>query len=330
MRITVVAPAGEGQLGPSLVSGFLAQGHDTSLVDAPRLTSGHGVYVRARRLHVAGPLLGLAGGNLVERVAQQRPDLVVVVKGRFVSAQTVRRLRRATGAVLVNWCPDDPLYPAFREAGWLQSLREFDVVAIWSQALCGRLRAEGIRCLAVPFGYDPIWYADDPPEPRRWDVVFVGQWSPEREAHIRALQDLAVGVTGSGWEAAARRSHLAATVIPGRFFGREAASLYRSAAVGLNILHPQNAGTHNMRTWELPATATPMVATDSREHRTIFVNGGALLANGPTAMRAAVAEILTGPVNPRELGLAGRAAVAGGTYAERTATLLREIGSGLG
>ncbi|HET9117152.1 MAG TPA: hypothetical protein VFN75_03595, partial [Pseudonocardiaceae bacterium] len=126
MKITVVAPAGEGQLGPSIVSGFLARGHDTTLVGERGLTGGHGVYLRTRRLRVTRPLIGLAGVQLVDRVAQHQPDLVVVVKGRFVSTRTVRRLRRATGAVLVNWCPDDPLYPAFREAAWLQSLREFD------------------------------------------------------------------------------------------------------------------------------------------------------------------------------------------------------------
>lgn len=325
MRIAIVAPAAEGELGPALASGFLAHGHSVTLVGERRLTGGHGLYVRARRAHVDRSLLELAGRRLAERVSAAKPDCVVVVKGRFIAASTVRRLRTTTGAAVVNWCPDDPLHPPFEEAGWLQSLREFDLVAIWSELLSRKLAAAGIRAVAVPFGYDPSWYHGDGSESTRWDVVFVGQWSAEREAHIRALSGLAVGVTGDGWQRALAGTELAASVIPGRHFGREAAVVYRSSMIGLNIMHPQNAGTHNMRTWELPATGTPMVVTDTCEHRAIFQNGGAMFVHGPAATRAAVDELLADPTRRREVAARGRAAVSDGTYASRVDTLLHKL-----
>lgn len=321
----MIAPVGEGQLGSSLASGFLTHGHEVILVGERRLTGGYGLYVRARRMRADRPLAHLAGRQLVERVARHVPDVVVVVKGRFLTAGTVRRLREKTGAVLINWCPDDPLYPPFRENEWLRSLREFDLVAIWSELLSHRLLEADINAVAVPFGYDPVWYDNEPAEPLLWEVVFVGQWSAEREAHIRGLAGLSLGVAGSGWAKALRGTRFARSVIPGRHFGRQAATLYRSAKVGLNILHPQNAGTHNMRSWELPATETAMVATDTREHRTMFENGGAVLVDSPDATRAAVNDLLVDAQRRREVAHRGRAAVAEGTYAERVAALLREL-----
>jgi hypothetical protein len=327
MRVTVVAPAGEGFIGPSLASGFVACGHTVTLLGEQHLTAGHGVYIRARRVHVAAPLIEAAGRRLALRVVATAPDIIIIVKGRFVAASAVRRMRGETGAVVASWCPDDPLYPAYRDSRWLRSLRECDTVAIWSEGLACRLRELGIRAVAIPFGYDPRWYSAEPRSVPRWDVMFVGQWSPEREAHIRALSGLSVGVAGLGWAKALRRTSLRRAVVPGRHFGRGVAALYRASLVGINVLHPQNHGTHNMRSWELPATRTAMVATDSQEHRAIFGTTGAVLVRGPTSLRAAVDDLLGDATRREVLAESGHAAVVDGTYAGRVAAFLAKVRS---
>jgi len=49
---------------------------------------------------------------LLRAAARFRPDLLLAVKGAYINPGTLRRIKRATGAVLVNYATDDPFNPA--------------------------------------------------------------------------------------------------------------------------------------------------------------------------------------------------------------------------
>src|SRR5215510_13328741 len=48
--------------------------------------------------------------RLERRCRDERPDVVLVIKGGPISADVVNRLKRGTGAVVVNFFPDNPLW----------------------------------------------------------------------------------------------------------------------------------------------------------------------------------------------------------------------------
>jgi hypothetical protein len=278
----------------------------------------------ARRLGAEAAPSHLAAGRWVRRESVRRADAVIVVKGRFVPENVVERLRRG-GAAVINYFPDNPLYPDFYETALIKSLRAYDLVCVWSEPLAQKLRALSIRARMLPFGYDPGLYSTgDPAIECRWDVSFVGQWSEIREQHVKALDGVRVAVAGSGWERAGQLP-VGCSVLEGTWFGRRAADVYRQSRVGLNILHPQNAGAHNMRTWELPATGTAAVMTDSAFHRDLFGADGARLFNGADELRTHVIELLSDDALRGKVAATGRGAVKDGTYRRRMRRLVEWI-----
>ena len=325
MRIAVLTPAGEGQLGVSFAAALSHEGHDAEVVAAAQLTGGSRPLVLARRVRLDGALSATLRRPIERRLAELRPDVTLVVKGRFLGARDVEALRRVSGGRIVNYFPDNPFYPEFYEDAVMGALAAYDATFIWSRDLVARLRAAGVsRCRYLPFGYDDRVYGrSESDQPRAWQVGFVGQWSELRERHVRALAGLRVGLAGPGWS-----SRLGAdaadwcTVVPGSPHGPAAADVLRRSAVGLNILHPQNVGAHNMRTWEAPSTGRACAMTASAFHDDLFGEEGIAAFDGPGDVRAAVERLLEDDSVRARVAAAGEAAVRPGTYRARMREML--------
>lgn len=323
MRIALLTPLGEGQLGTSLAHGLEVEGHEVVTIDARRLTSDTRAFERSPLdVPLAAPLTRLAA----RKARAARPDAVVVVRGRYLRHRGVSRLRRATGTPVVNIQTDNPLFGRLRDRRYLDSLSEYDLVTCWSDELARSLAAAGVhRTTVLPFAYDPALYAPAPRGEPVHDVAFVGGASSSRLEHILALSGLRVAVSGRRWKRLARGTQLAASVLPGSHWGSAAAEVYRSARVGVNVLDPQNLIGHNMRTWELPATGTPMVATRTADHERLFARGGAVLFDSPLEMRAAVDRLLADAGERERVAGAGLAAVRGGDYRARARELVAAL-----
>jgi spore maturation protein CgeB len=321
MRLALLTPPGEGQLGVSLTRGFAEEGHDVRLVPAAGLTSDGRVMPRMRRARVDAPL----SRALVE-VAGRRcgdPDVVLVIRGRFLRGSDVERLRQRTGAPVVNYYPDHPLVGRLRERPFLRALPAYDLVVVWCEALAAELAVAGVpRAAVVPFGYDPELFSPAPPgEVPEVDVAFVGSASPHRVRWLSQLAGLRLALAGPRWGRLVRGTALAGSVLAGPRWGRSAARVYWSAKVGVNVLDPQNLIGHNMRTWELPATERATVMTRTPDHEALFARGGAVLVDRPEELRPAVERLLDDRHARDTVARAGRLAVREGTYRARAVEL---------
>ncbi|HVE68529.1 MAG TPA: glycosyltransferase [Solirubrobacteraceae bacterium] len=260
---------------------------------------------------------------LTRRVAglarRMRADAVLVIKGRFLLREDVEALRRNLQVPIAVYYPDDPLFSAYAETEWTDAIPAYDLTVTWSNGPARRLRGAGARRVAViPFGYDPDLYPARPPGIGfRYDVVFVGQWQAVRQEFLVELAHLNVGIAGSGWAQRVAGTPLERRVIRGRHFGREVANLYHRSRAALNIVNPQNLDNHNMRTWELPATRTAMVATRTPDHERMFGDSKALLVADPTELRRGVEALLADERLREDIATGGREAVVHGTYGAR-------------
>jgi hypothetical protein len=144
---------------------------------------------------------------------------------------------------------------------------------------------------------------------------------------LSELIGLRLALSGPRWRRLTAGTPLAAAVQPDRHWGRDAARLYWSSRVGVNILDPQNLIGHNMRTWELPATGTASVATRTHDHEALFGGGGALLVERPAQLRPAVERLLADRAERQAVGRAGLEAVRDGTWRARARELAEAVAS---
>jgi len=326
MRITVLGAVAPGQLADSLAFGLVELGHDVSAVSAQALMppSRFGRLL-ARRQPRLWRWTGRRHGQLElsRAVVATRPDLVLAVKAPYLQAWVVDRIRAQTGAPILNWYPDNP-FVNYGQRTPLSTLRHYDRIIVFSPALAERVRSRlNVEAQYIPFGFDPrYFFPAAKPQPAKADVAFVGQCRPERAALVSTLlsSGYSVRVAGPGWEAAAKP--IRSAWHSGPVFCADAARLYQEARVGLNDLHRQgNAHSHNMRTWEIPATGTPMATTDSAHQRELLHDVRAVgYYAGPHDLPAVVGSLITASATgdpPVDL--------SAHTYEERCRSLLTSL-----
>ncbi|HYE71713.1 MAG TPA: glycosyltransferase, partial [Blastocatellia bacterium] len=117
----------------------------------------------------------------------------------------------------------------------------------------------------------------DPSDPV-FDAVFIGTYEPLRGKTLAALKDLNIGIWGNGWD---RSTQVPKGWIKGKaIYGKQAALAMSHGCVNINILRSQNANSHNMRTFEIPATGNLMLTTRSQEQQEFLIEDTDVLMYG--------------------------------------------------
>ena len=224
--------------------------------------------------------------ELLRQTERWLPGLVLVFKGMFVQAETLRRLR-AKGIRVYCFYPDvsfrahGPYLPkALPEYDWVFTTKSFGLHDMREQL--------GVRNASLLLhGFDPdvhrprVLTADDR---RRFgcDVCFIGTWSPKKERLIAALRtarpNLHVRVWGEQWSSA-RHPALADGVIGGHeIVGDQYAKAIAASRINLAILSERRRGSSSgdritSRTFHIPAAGGFMLHERTDEVTSLFRDG---------------------------------------------------------
>lgn len=269
------------------------------------------------------------GSALRRFMARQPPtDGVLVFKGYFLAQAALRAARELTPVPWVNLNPDSPLDPgrATSSRHIRESLPFYDAYVIWSQALLPKLLAAGCRRVEyLPFAYHPTEHfpAESMDDALAKTLVFVGSHDVHRARMLEALYDLPLRIYGNGWDRLPRKSPLRPLIVSAEINGAKLRTVTTSALASINLLRAQNAGAHNMRTFEVPAMGGLMVTTRSVEQQEFFPEGEASLAFADAReLRSVSQRLLAGEVDTARLRQRATALSRGHSYRDRAARLV--------
>ena len=215
--------------------------------------------------------------SLVEVACDFQPDVVLVVKGAYISPDALRQIKASTRAVLINYATDDPFNPLVTTRSLVKSIRLYDVYACTKRCImCDIQRAGCKKVIFVPFGYKPSVHFPEKPvtaeEKQRFasDVVFVGGCDRDRVAYferlVHELPDIRLHLYGGYWDRhpVLRRYHR------GFARGRDYRLALSSAKIAINLVRHANRDGHVMRSFEIPACGAFMLAERTEEHLELF------------------------------------------------------------
>lgn len=266
-------------------------------------------------------------------LARRSYELAIVFKGMEFSRCALDSYRRLSPAtVWVNINPDDPFNIDSRgatNAEVLKSLSFFDLYCTWSRRLATSLPHAGCRrVIYLPFGYDRDKHR---PPLDRVEVVpglvtFVGAWDEHREQQLMSLADFDLRIYGEAWSRVARDSPLARKVVAKNVYGEELARIVAKSAVSLNLLRSQNNGSHNMRTFEIPAMGGLMLTTRSLEQQEVLPeNEACLMFSDNDELRQKIQWTVQNPTEALNIRKRGCELVQGNTYDARANILIDAI-----
>jgi spore maturation protein CgeB len=186
----------------------------------------------------------------------------------------------------------------------------------------------------LPFARDPELQAPvAEPSPPAFDVVFVGNLDEDRVRFLDALApEYRVAVFGE---------RTAATVSPARAlaratfgpaaYGPDLARALASGAISINVMRPQNRGSHNMRSFESPACGAFTLSQRTPELRELFSEGDEIACfETVDELREAVARWRGDARGRAAVARAGFERVRNDTYARRAGTMLECVGLAVG
>lgn len=187
--------------------------------------------------------------RLIDLVSNQCFDLILIFKAENIFPETIKRIKKKSGAVIASWMADDP----FCFENIKNSLTYYDYYFIWDSWYVKQLLTAGVKhalhlpLYTVPEVYRKTEFPQAESERFGSDVVFVGTWQPRREAVLRKLLDFNMKVYGNGW--------LQNSELPKRSLNKEVNifeinKIYNASKIVLNIHHQWGKNDANFRTFE--------------------------------------------------------------------------------
>lgn len=277
-----------------------------------------------------GPRKGLLarwrGGPPLERLAravlQHAPDLVLVVEGAGLDADTISRFRADGRAPWAHWFLGNGGLPRLEAVAGA-----FDALFVPGSDLVERFRGPSRPpVLHLAPGCDPSVHRPISARDQfRANVVFVGRATPRREQLLAGLTGFGLAIWGEGWRQTSLRDYCRGERPSMEDFVRA----YAGASVAVNIhREDDDMGTRtgvNQRLFEIAAIGVPQVV-DHRPDLTLHFLPGQEVAPAHSAgeLKELVRELLQDATGARE-GLAHAArqrALAEHTYMHRMTAIL--------
>jgi len=254
-----------------------------------------------------------------------------------LSAVTVDRIREATGAPIVNFYPDDPFsrQRSNRLAYGPNVLAAYDACFTFARHLVPDYERAGVAAVHyLPFARDPEMHTPvRQSTPPAFDIVFVGNLDADRVTYLDALaQTHRVAVFGERTRVAVpRRSALARATFGPPAYGSDLPRALSSGSISLNVMRPQNARSHNMRSYESPACGAFTLSQRTPELSELFAEDDEIACFGDVdELLGAVARWLPDARGREAVALAGFSRVRDDTYARRVSAILDRAGLAVG
>lgn len=220
-------------------------------------------------------LLSKINKDILIQVKQFQPDIVWVFKGMEILSETILDIKKG-GAKVVNYNPDHPFLFSGIGSGnknVTNSFSLFDYHITYNTSLKEKIEQDyGIPTFILPFGYElkSELYQSVSKLDEVNKVCFIGNPDTTRIKFISYLleNNISLTVFGHGWDSKLtgfRNCEIFDAVYHEKMW--ENMHRYR---VQLNIFREHNMGSHNMRTFEIPAIGGIQLAPDTLEHRAFF------------------------------------------------------------
>ena len=220
---------------------------------------------------------------LIREVKKYKPDIIFIIKGEMILPQTLQKIKRISSATLMQFYTDDPftVWNGNSNNAVLSGLSHYHHILTWSYNLVDKLQKHGCASVTYfPFAFDQDIFNQhvviNEAEKKLYtcDVCFAGTWEPAREQWLsellKRMPHLSLAIWGNGWDTDCQSSLVRSYIKGPALYGIEMIKLFRCSTIVLNFLRQQNEVSHNMRSFEIPASRAFQLAQRSQEHGSLL------------------------------------------------------------
>lgn len=217
---------------------------------------------------------GMINDRLKEKVVQFQPDILFIFKGMEIFPSTLEWSAKR-GIKLINYNPDNPFIFSGRGSGnknITKSIGLFDYHFTYDSSIQRKIKSDyNLPVEKLPFGFDfpEDLYNEFGDLDEINKLCFLGNPDKHRAAFIQFLAEkgVKVDVFGHKWSKFVNNGNVTAF---GPVYGDDFWKTLHKYRVQLNLMRPHNPGSHNMRSFEIPAAGGIMLAPYTEDHAAFF------------------------------------------------------------
>jgi len=214
--------------------------------------------------------------------------LVFFVKAENIYSRTIKKIKDKFKVLITNFYPDNPFvfWNGNSNSNVLNSLTFYDCFLIWSKMLLPALESSGCqKVYYFPFGYDQdlflrkIELNNKDKEKYSSDICFIGTWEPVREKWLtqlcKKMPDLNLAIWGNMWDENLNKNSILRKAFRGNaIYGTQMRKAFKCSKIVLNFIRKQNMTSANMRTFEVPANRSFLLAERTYEQAELLFKEG--------------------------------------------------------
>jgi spore maturation protein CgeB len=279
-RILFIAEFWPGATGNGLAQAMRKLGHEVAELDIRDWLGAKTLIGRVMQRVFSNQFFDRYNRAILKRARDLQPAVCIVLKGSFISPQTIRTLQDS-GVFCVNFYPDVSFaHPGLTET----ALCAYDLFATTKSFHLGWLgaRLPEDRIGFVHHGYvDQIHMPIDTPETEAefdWDICYIGNHSAYKQAWMEAVcaafPDLRIAIAGHRWLGIDAPKLSNAALLPphsnhdfSRLASRSRVNLAFHFGIASSDGWEDNVST---RSFELPACRAFMLHIDNDEVRGLY------------------------------------------------------------
>ncbi len=221
---------------------------------------------RAQWKFMAGPSLEWTNYQLIRAARKHRPDVVAIWLGNVIYPQTIDRIKRETGALVVSYHQDDPFGLSQHTRKWVHfhpSIPKYDICFVVRRQNLIDYKNAGAKAVHysamyyIPELHRPLELTPEEQERFGCDVVFIGHY--EQDGRTEYLADLVeagfnLHLHGEVWKKPDYLGRIPASYFPIQpVFGDDYAKALCGADMALCFLSKLNRDSYTTRVFEIPA-----------------------------------------------------------------------------
>ena len=258
---------------------------------------------------------------------KKKYDLVLIFKGMQFDLKTLTFLKKNSPAKWVNIYTDNPFYyesPTSTSLEVLNCIKFYDLFCLpYKGILLDRLEKYKVKKkLFLPFGYDPFIHNIQKNNSYNKMINFIGSFDAYRLSIINNIKKYSINIYGNGWSFKKIFNHNYNNFI----FRKKLSSVIGNSAISINILRKQDVGSHNMKTFEIPAMGGLMLTTRSAEQNDFFPeNKSCFMFEGTKELEKKIDYILNNPKIAKKVRVKGIKLSKFHAYYNRINKILKKI-----
>lgn len=258
---------------------------------------------------------------------KKKYDLVIIFKGMQFDLKTLTYLKKKSSAKWVNIYTDNPFYfksPTSTNIEVLNCIKFYDLYCLpYKGFVLDRLEKYKVKKkMFLPFGYDPFIHKIQKKISYNKIVNFIGSLDDHRLRIINNIKRYSINFYGNSQLFKKISDHNYYNFI----FRKKLSSIIGGSAISINILRNQDTGSHNMKTFEIPAMGGLMLTTRSAEQNDFFPeNKGCFMFDGTKELEKKIEYILNNPKIAKKVRIKGIKLSKFHAYYRRIDKILKNI-----